>query len=197
MTGLFRHLKTHIFRGFLALLPLALSYVALRFLYVSVDQRIANGIEKRIGVNIPGLGLLLVAVILYLLGLATSNFAGRRLLAAMEKLSARIPLVRTIYRLGIQLGNAFTTPGSGELKRVVLVEQFRTGVWSVGFVTGQMTDARTGEKLVRLFMPQGPNPTSGFMIVVREDEVRPLDWSVPDAMNAVISGGISGPDEIG
>ena len=196
MTGLFRHLKTYVFRGFLALLPLALSFVALRFLYLAVDQRVAHVIEKWIGVNVPGLGLLLVLVALYLLGLAASNLAGRRVIAGIDRLSERIPLVKTIYHLGKQLGGAFATPGSERLKRVVLVEQFREGVWSVGFVTGQMTDARTGDKLVRLFMPQGPNPTSGFMIVVREGEVRPLDWSVPEAMNAVISGGISGPDQI-
>ena len=196
MTGVFRHLKTFVFRGFLALLPLALSYLVLRFLYLAVDQRVARLLEKWIGVNIPGLGLLLVLVILYLLGLAASNFVGRRFFAALDALSGRIPLVKSIYHLGKQLVNAFKTPGGGQLKRVVLVEQFRPGVWSVGFVTGQMTDARTGERLVRLFMPQGPNPTSGFMIVVREAEVRPLDWSVPEAMNTVISGGITGPDQI-
>lgn len=196
MTGVFRHFKTYVFRGFLALLPLALSYIVLRFLYLTVDQRVARLVEKWIGVNIPGLGLLLVLIILYLLGLAASNLIGRRLFAAIEKLSGRIPLVKTVYSLGKQLGKSFATPESGHLKRVVLVEQFRQGVWSVGFVTGHMTDARTGDRLVRLFLPQGPNPTSGFMIVVRESEVRPLDWSVPEAMNAVISGGISGPDQI-
>jgi len=196
MTRIFRHFKTAVFRGFLVLLPLALSYVVLRFLYLSVDQRVAGLLEKRIGKNIPGLGFLLVLVTLYLLGLVASNLVGRRFLAGVDRISGRVPLVRTTYKLGKQLGNAFSTPGSGRLKRVVLVEQFRRGVWSVGFVTGHMTDKRTGERLVRLFLPQGPNPTSGFMLVVREAEVRPIDWTVPEAMNAIISGGITGPDQI-
>jgi uncharacterized membrane protein len=196
MTGLFRHIKTAVFRGFLVLLPLALSFIVLRFVYLAVDQRVAGLLEKRIGVNIPGLGLLLVLVILYLLGLIASNIVGRRFLAGVDRFSGRVPLIRTTYKLGKQLGNAFSSPGSGQLKRVVLVEQFRPGVWSVGFVTGHMTDRRTGEKLVRLFLPQGPNPTSGFMIIIRESEVRPIDWTVPEAMNAIISGGISGPDQL-
>ena len=196
MTRIFRHLKTAVFRGFLVLLPLALSFIVLRFLYLAVDQRVAGLLEKRIGKNIPGLGFLLVLVTLYLLGLIASNLVGRRFFAGVDRISGRVPLVRTTYKLGKQLGNAFSTPGSGHLKRVVLVEQFRPGVWSVGFVTGHMTDGRTGEKLVRLFLPQGPNPTSGFMIIVREAEVRPIDWTVPEAMNAIISGGISGPDQI-
>jgi uncharacterized membrane protein len=196
MTGVFRHIKTAVFRGFLVLLPLALSFIVLRFVYLAVDQRVAGLLEKWIGAKIPGLGLLLVLVVLYLLGLAASNLVGRRLFAGVDRISDRVPLVRTTYKLGKQLGNAFSSPGSGHLKRVVLVEQFRPGVWSVGFVTGHMTDGKTGEKLVRLFLPQGPNPTSGFMIIVRESEVRPIDWTVPEAMNAIISGGISGPDQL-
>lgn len=196
MTGILRHLKTAVFRGFLVLLPLALSFLVLRFVYLAVDQRVAGLLEKWIGKKIPGLGILLVLVTLYLLGLVASNLVGRRFLAGVDRISGRVPLVRTTYKLGKQLGNAFSTPGSGHLKRVVLVEQFRAGVWSVGFVTGHMTDGRTGEKLVRLFLPQGPNPTSGFMIIVKESDVRPIDWSVPEAMNAIISGGISGPDQI-
>jgi uncharacterized membrane protein len=196
MSGLLRHLKKAVFRGFLVLLPLALSFLVLRFLYLAVDQRVAGLLEKWIGRKIPGLGILLVLVILYLLGLLAGNLVGRRFLAGVDRISGRVPLVRTTYKLGKQLGNAFASPGSGHLKRVVLVEQFRPGVWSVGFVTGHMSDPKTGEKLVRLFLPQGPNPTSGFMIIVRESEVRPISWTVPEAMNAIISGGISAPDQI-
>ncbi len=196
MNGLWRHLKTALFRGFLVLLPLALSFLVLRFLYLAVDQRVAGLFEKWIGRKIPGLGILLVLVILYLLGLLAGNLVGRRFLAGVDRISGRVPLVRTTYKLGKQLGSAFSSPGTGHLKRVVLVEQFRPGVWSVGFVTGHMTDKRTGERMVRIFLPQGPNPTSGFMIIVREAEVRPIDWTVPEAMNAIISGGISAPDQI-
>ena len=76
MKAVFNHLKTFILRGLLAVIPLALSYIVLRFLYLAVDQRVAQIIEKWIGRNIPGLGLVLVLAILYLLGLAASNLGG-------------------------------------------------------------------------------------------------------------------------
>jgi uncharacterized membrane protein len=196
MKGFFRHLKTYIFRGFLAFLPLALSFFVLRFLYLTVDQRIARLLERWIGVRIPGLGLLLVLVLLYLLGLIASNWVGRRALGLLDKVSSHIPLVKTIFLLGKQLGSAFSAPEKQGLKRVVLVEHFRPGVWSIGFVMGRTVEGKTGETMLRLFVPTAPNPTSGFMLIVSESKVKDVDWSVSEAMNTVISGGLIGPDKI-
>jgi uncharacterized membrane protein len=196
MTRIFRHLRTHIFRGFLAFLPLALSFFVLRFLYTAVDQRIARLLERWFGVRIPGLGFLLVLIVLYLLGLMASNWMGRWALGVLDKASSHIPLIKTIYLLGRQLGAAFSAPEKQGLKRVVLVEHFKPGVWSIGFVMGSMVDDATGETLLRLFVPTAPNPTSGFMLIVSESKVRDVDWGVPEAMNVVISGGLIGPSNI-
>jgi len=196
MKAVLKHLKTFILRGFLAVIPLALSYLVLRFLYLAVDQRVAAIIEKWIGRNIPGLGFVLVLAILYLLGLAASNWAGRGFFSMIERISMRIPLIKTIYPLGKQIGAAMSLPEKQAFKRVVMVEHFRPGVWSIGFVTGHLDDPKTGERLLKLFVPQGPNPTAGFMIVVKESQVREIGWSVAEAMNAVISGGLSGPNKI-
>ncbi|MCX6564878.1 MAG: DUF502 domain-containing protein [Candidatus Aminicenantes bacterium] len=196
MKGIFRHLKTYIFRGFLALLPLALSFFVLRFLYITVDQRIARLFERWVGFSIPGFGLLLVLFVLYLLGLVASNWTGRQALSFLDKTSSHIPLIKTIYLLGKQLGAAFSAPEKKGLKRVVLVEHFRPGVWSIGFVMGSVFDEKSGEKMLRLFVPTAPNPTSGFMLIVAESKVKDVDWSVSEAMNTVISGGLIGPDTI-
>jgi uncharacterized membrane protein len=196
MRAVFKHLKTFILRGFLAIIPLALSYIVLRFLYLAVDQRVAIIIEKWIGFNVPGLGFVLVLVILYLLGLVASNWAGRGFFGMIERISTRIPLINMIYHLGKQIGAAMALPEKQAFKRVVLVEQFQPGVWSVGFVTGHLEDPKSGGRLIKLFVPQGPNPTSGFMLIVKESQVREIGWSVAEAMNAVISGGLSGPDQL-
>jgi uncharacterized membrane protein len=197
MKSVFKHLKTFIFRGFLAVIPLALSYVVLKFLYVAVDQRVAPYILRWTGWNIPGLGILLVLLLLYVLGLAASNWSGRMVLGWIERISERIPFVKTIYHLGRQLAQAMSVQGQQSFKRVVMVEHFRPGVWSVAFVTGHMRDKAAGEDLLRLFIPTAPNPTAGFMIAVRASQVRDLDWSVAEAMNSIISGGIIGPTDIG
>jgi uncharacterized membrane protein len=197
MKGIFKHIKTHIFRGFLAVIPIGLSIFVIRFLYLAIDARGAGVIEKLVGFRIPGLGFLLVLVVLYLLGLAASNWAGRRVFALIAAATSKIPLIKTIYSLGRQLAEAFSLPEKQAVKRVVMVEHFKPGVWSIGFVTSTIEDKTVPEeKLLRIFIPTAPNPTTGFVIVVRESQVRSLDWSVPDAMNSIISGGIVGPDKI-
>ena len=197
MKGFFKHIRTYIFRGFLAIIPLGLSYLVIRFLYTSIDTRVAGIIERFIGFRIPGLGILLVLIILYLLGLAASNWIGRKAFALIGRVTKRIPLIKTIYTLGKQLADAFSLPEKQAFKRAVMVEHFRPGIWSIGFVTGTITDReKKEEKMVKVFIPTAPNPTSGFLVMVKESQVKDLDWSVPEAMNSIISGGIVGPEKI-
>lgn len=197
MNRVFKHLRTTMFRGLLAVIPLVLTYLVLRLLYVAVDQRVAHLIERMAGFNIPGLGVALVLIVLYLLGLLTGNWLGRQVLGAFERLMARIPLVKTVYSLGKQLGQAFSRPEGKTFRQVVMVEFFRPGLWSIGFVTGELRDRASGEKLLKVFVPTAPNPTAGFTLVVRDAAVRALSWTVQEGMNHVLSGGVIGPPELG
>jgi uncharacterized membrane protein len=194
--GILKHLKTHIFRGLLAVIPIGLCYLVVRFFYLAVDSRISGLINRRLGFRIPGLGILLVLIALYLLGLAASNWAGRRAFGLVDLITTRIPLIKTVYTLGKQLADALSLPDRGAFKRVVLVEHFRPGVWSVGFVTAGLKDRDSGDDLVRVFIPTAPNPTSGFVVLLRASQVKKVDWSAAEAMNSIISGGMVGPEEI-
>jgi len=197
MRGFFKHLKTYIFRGLLAIIPIGLSYLVIRFFYLTVDTRITKLLDRWLGFRIPGLGILLVLISLYLLGLAASNWAGRKAFGLVGLVTTRIPLIKTVYTLGKQLADALSLPEKRAFKRVVMVEHFRPGVWSVGFVTAVMRDEKNKEEsLVRVFIPTAPNPTTGFVVILRESQVRNLDWSVSEAMNSIISGGMVGPEEI-
>jgi uncharacterized membrane protein len=196
MKAIFKHIRIFIFRGLLAVVPLVLCYFVVRFLYLAVDQKVANLIEKVIGFRIPGLGILLVLLILYLLGLAASNWAGKQVFSLIGRVMDRIPIIKTVYHLGKQFGTALSLPDKQAFKRAVLVEHFKPGVHSIAFVTGEVVDGKSGERLLRLFIPTAPNPTTGFMIMVASDKVRDLPWTVQEAMNAVISGGIIGPGTI-
>ena len=196
MRKIFKHLRTHVFRGLLAIIPLGLSYLVIRFIYMAVDQKAANLIEKIFGIRIPGLGVILVILLLYLLGLVASNWFGRQIFNVIERISTRIPLVKTIYNLGKQLGIALSLPEKEVFKRAVMIEQFRPGLWSIAFVTGAITDKKSGERMVKLFIPTAPNPTTGFTVMIKESEVRDLPWTIPEAMTAIISGGIISPAEI-
>jgi uncharacterized membrane protein len=197
MRGFFKHLKTHIFRGFLAIIPVGLSYLVIRFFYLTVDTRVTGIIEKFLGFRVPGLGILLVLVFLYLLGLAASNWLGRKAFSLVDRVTTGIPLIKTIYTLGKQLAEALSIPGKQAFKRAVMIEHFRTGLWSIGFVTGAVADrGKPDEKMVKVFIPTAPNPTTGFVVIVKESQLRDLPWTVSEAMNSIISGGIVGPQEI-
>lgn len=197
MKRFLKHAKTHVFRGFLAIIPLGLSYLVIRFLYLAIDARVTSWIDQFLGFKIPGLGILLVLLFLYLLGLLASNWLGRRAFRLIEMVTARIPLIKTIYTLGKQLAEAISLPEKKAFKEVVMVEHFRPGLWSIGFVTGALSSEGAGEdKLLKVFIPTAPNPTSGFMVMVRESQVKSLTWTVPEAMNTIISGGMVGPEKI-
>lgn len=196
--SVFGHIRTHIVRGLLALVPLVLSYFVIRLIYLQVDKRVASWIERVLHVRVPGLGLLLVLVLLYLTGLAVSHWWGRKAFRIVEFLTTRIPLIKTVYHVGKQLTDAISLPDKQGFHRVVLVQHFRPGVWSIGFVTGTILERgkKKGPKFLKIFIPTAPNPTTGFMVMVKESEVRDLDWSVQDAMNAVISGGLVSPPDL-
>jgi len=190
------HFKMYMLRGFWAVIPLALSLFALRLLYVSIDQRVLNLIDDFIGFRLPGLGIILSIVSLYLLGLAASNVVGRQFLGLIERISDRLPVVKTTYRVGRQLASTFTLPERQVFRKVVLVEYLTPGMWTVGFVTGHVVDQENqGERLLKVYIPTPPNPTSGTMVIVRQSQTRDPGWTVEEAMKSVISAGIIGPSE--
>lgn len=197
MKRILTHLRRQIFRGAIAIIPAGLSVVAVRFLYREVDQRIAKPFDEIIGRHIPGLGFLIVLIVLYLLGLLASNFAGRQLLRVIEKISDYLPIVRTTYRVGKEVGSVLSLQDRQAFKRVVLIETFRSGVWTIGFVTGSLVDPDDpGTMILKVFVPTPPNPASGAVIFVRESETRDPGWSVEEALRTVVSGGMIGPHSV-
>jgi uncharacterized membrane protein len=197
MRDLFKHLRTNILRGLLAIIPLGLTAFAIRILYTTIDKRITGTVERIIGFSFPGLGVLLFLATLYFLGLVISNVVGKRIFALVEGIANRIPLVKTTYNVGRQLSTTLSLPEKKVFRRAVLVEYLKPGIWTIGFVTGTVIDKESsGEILLKVFIPTPPNPISGTMVLVREAQTRDPGWSVEEALKAVISGGIISPKEI-
>jgi uncharacterized membrane protein len=194
---IFNHFKKYVFRGLLAIIPPALCIFVLHLLYVGIDQRVTGVIERFFGVRIPGLGIILVFLILYLLGFIASNIAGRKLFSLLEYIVRRIPLINTTYQVGKQLSTTLSLPEKQVFKRAVLVEYLKPGMWTVGFVTGAIVDkSRDNEILLKVYIPTPPIPTSGTMVLVRQAQTRDPGWTIEEAMKVVISGGIIGPDYV-
>lgn len=191
-----KHLKSYVFRGVLTLIPIGLTIFAIRIVYIFIDKRIMELIDQFIGYRIPGFGLLVFIFVLYLIGMIASNVFGKKLFAVLEKITSRIPLIKTIYQVGKQLSNTLSLPEKQIFKKVVLVDFFKPDTWVIGFVTGEFKQEETGETLLRVFIPTAPNPTSGFLIMLKESQTKNPYWSVEEAMTLVISGGIIGPEII-
>ena len=197
MKKLFGHLRTYIFRGFWAVIPLALTILVIRLVYVLIDQRLATLVTRTIGFGVPGLGILLLLMVLYFLGLVASNVVGRKFFSAIERLTDRVPLIKTTYRVGKQLAVSFTLPKREVFKRAVLVSYLKPGMWTIGFVTGTLLDhQQDGKALLKVYIPTPPNPTSGTIVIVSESQIRDPGWSIEEAMTMVISAGIVGPTAI-
>lgn len=191
------HSKKYIFRGLIALIPLGLTILIVRFLYLTIDQRVMRLVEKELGFSIPGLGILIVLGVLYGVGLVTSNVIGNRLLNYVEMITVKIPIIRAIYQIGKQISSTFTLPEKQVFKRTVLVEFLKPGVWTIGFVTGTLIDRQDpSEKLLKVYVPTPPNPTSGFIVFVKENQTRDPGWGMDETLKAILSCGIIGPEEI-
>ncbi len=147
---------------------------------------------------IPGLGVILVVIIILVVGLLTRNFIGGKIVRFGENIVNRIPFVRSLYTGVKQLMEAFFIQKNDAFKRVGLLEYPRRGIYALGFITGESkgeVQSKTGKKMINVFVPTSPNPTSGFYILIPEDDLIILDMTVEDAFKLVISGGMLSPHE--
>ncbi|WP_243689367.1 DUF502 domain-containing protein [Geotalea toluenoxydans] len=138
-------------------------------------------------IHFPGLGMLTGAVVIYLCGLLATNVLGTQLLRWWDRLLSRIPLVKSIYTSSKQLTKVFKE-GKTSYRRAVFVEWPRPGVRAIGFVTAEIV--RDGEPLVVVYVPTMPNPTSGFALFFKQDEVFESGMTVEEAVKFVVSGGM-------
>lgn len=196
MKKFFGHIRMYIFRGLLAIIPLGLSIIVIRFFYVVIDKRVSGVVDQFIGYRIPGLGIVLVLILLYFLGVVASNVLGHKLLNMLEHIFSRIPIIKTTYQVGKQISTTLSLPEKQVFQRVVLVDFFKPGAMVIGFVTGTVLDQKTKERLLKVFIPTVPNPTSGFLVVMKESDTVDPHWGVDEAMRMVISGGIIGPEAL-
>jgi uncharacterized membrane protein len=196
MSNAGKHLKLYIFRGVLAAVPLWLSYVVIMFLYVSVDRKVVNIVEHFIGFRIPGLGIVIVVVLFYVIGYLASNVLGKKIFDLIEALMNHVPLIKNAYQIGKQFSFALSLPERQVFQRVVLVEPMTKGSYLVGFVTGHLDNTLNDAKFIKVFVPTVPNPTTGFMFILKEDQIINTSWNTEDAMKVIVSGGIIGPEHI-
>lgn len=191
-----RKMRKHFFAGILITVPVGLTVWIFIQLFYLVDGFLQDEIVKRIwGREIPGVGFGVTVLLIYLIGVIASNVLGRRLLRYGESLLERIPVARHVYSGIRQITQSFSTPGRTGFMQVVLIEFPRRGTRTIGFITNVESD-KSGNKLYNVFIPTSPNPTSGFLQIVKEEEIIRTEISVDAALRMVVSGGRVSPKEV-
>ncbi len=198
MKKIFVHLGKYILRGLFAVIPLFLCFIAILFLRKFIDKQILEHLPKFIDKHqIPGLGILLLLLSLYLIGLIFSNVVGRQVLKFIHGVAQRIPVINFIYGLGKQLSDTLSDAGLQKqaFKKAVLVNSFNGNGWVLGFVVGSIKD-QNGEELLRIFVPSSPHPLTGIVFIVKPSQTLDCGWTVEEALKMVVSIGIISPDGI-
>ena len=195
-------LRKYIIAGLLVWLPFAATIVIVKLLIDVMDKTILLlppewQPTNLLGFSIPGFGVILAILILLLTGVLAANLFGRRFVELWEKILNKIPLVRSIYSSVKQISSTIFDPSGKSFRKVVLLQYPRKGLWSIGFLTndnmGNELNA-VDDRLVSVFIPTTPNPTSGFIIMVRSDELKELNMNVEEAFKFIISMGVIIPD---
>jgi len=196
-----RKIKNIFLTGIAVIIPIGLTVYILFFLINMMDN-LLKVIPARfqpdelLHFHIPGLGVIITLILIFIIGLVTKSYLGNKFVKLGEWFVNKIPFVRSIYQAIKQLVDTIFSDKSQSFKKVVIVEYPRKGMYVIAFVTGEAKgeiQIKTSKKCINLFVPTTPNPTSGFYIMVPEDDVISMDMTVEEAFKLVISGGIVSP----
>ncbi|MEK7206546.1 MAG: DUF502 domain-containing protein [Pseudomonadota bacterium] len=194
--------RRYLMAGLLIWVPLGVTLLIVTFLVDLMDQTLLLLPERiqpenLLGFRIPGLGLLLTAVVVLSTGMAVANLFGQQLFSFGEQMLRRIPVVRTIYGSVKQVTESMFSSGNS-FRKVVLVQYPHPGSWTLAFQTGvgaEEVRAKTGRNIANVFVPTTPNPTSGFFLMVPHEDLIELDMSVDDGLKMLLSVGVVVPEQ--
>ena len=184
-------LRNYFITGVVVLIPIGFTLYLTKFVIGISSNIIPENINPNsyLPYAIPGIEILISVIFITIVGGLSLSFLGKRILKVIDDLFKKIPFLRTIYSAILQMTESFSNKDSDK-KSVVLVEYPRKGVWAVGFATkenkSEMAE-KTNQKLLNVFVPTTPNPTSGFLLMFPLDEVIYLNMSFEEASRFIVS----------
>jgi uncharacterized membrane protein len=199
---MFRSLRNAFFTGVIVVLPLGVTMIAISFLldrlgtpasqffFWFLDRDIRD--MPAVKVLLEFISVLVVFLMITALGYFSRFFLGRMILNSLERLLDQVPFINTVYRSVKQIVDTFSQQKKAIFQEVVLIEYPRPRCYALGFLTNTAkgeTQAVTGEHIVNVFVPTTPNPTSGFLLMLPEEDITRLTMSITDGMKLIISGG--------
>ncbi|NIZ09891.1 DUF502 domain-containing protein [Pseudooceanicola sp. HF7] len=206
--GVFARLRSSFLTGIVVILPVSLTlwlfWTVLGwfdgFVLPLVPERFKP--EQYIGINLRGVGIIFFLVFTILVGWLAKGLIGRSLIRYVESVVDRMPFIRSVYSGAKQIAETVFAQQDRSFDQACMVEYPRKGIWAVGFISTEAkgeidSRAQTGSRLLSVFVPTTPNPTSGFLLFFPEEDVIPLDMSIEDAAKLVISAGLVYPPHKG
>lgn len=203
-----RRLRNRIITGLFVLLPIYITYVIVEWIYVTLYKYAIGPIASLIreftfkdatipGFIIYGLSVILAMFVVLSILMIAGVFAKSRLLSVTNWFLHKVPGVNMVYRVVSNVFNAISKSAEApDFKRVVLIEFPHPGMKAPAFVTSECTDSISGKTILCVYVPTTPVPTSGYMLLVPEENIVPLDWSLEETLQAVVSGGITVPNKV-
>lgn len=185
--------RRHLTAGLLVVIPVVLTGAVLAFLFRLIDGWTQPLARDLFGREIPGTGIVLTVALLWVTGVLSTNFFGKKLLELFDRVLENLPLVKTVYSASKQLVEAISPDGRRSFRRVVLVEFPQKGTYALGFVTGQGVGPLMGR--LSVYVPTAINPTSGFVVFASPESVLDAGMTVEEAIKLVVSGGVVSPAE--
>ena len=190
----FIKIRNYFFTGIVVLIPLGITvYMTIVFEKIFSDllPKAINP-NQYLPFNIPGLEIFVTFVLITLIGMFSVTIVGKYFINLNERIFEKIPVLKIIFKGLTQLTKSFASVDSNNQKKMVLIEYPRKGIYSLGFATsvnkGEVSN-KVGEKMINIFVPTTPNPTSGFLLVVPEKDVTYLDMSFEEASKFIMSAG--------
>ncbi|MDC1091777.1 DUF502 domain-containing protein [Candidatus Pelagibacter sp.] len=188
-------IRNYFITGVVVLIPIGFTLYLTKILIGISSNLIPKNLNPNhyLPFDIPGVEILISILLITIVGGLSLSFFGKRILKLIDDLFQRIPFLRTVYSAIVQMTETFSKKND-DTKSVVLVEYPRKGVWAVGFATkentGEMAD-KTNKKLINVFVPTTPNPTSGFLLMFPIEDVIYLNMSFEEASKFIVSAGTS------
>jgi uncharacterized membrane protein len=196
-----RKIRNYLIGGLLIWIPILITFWVLRFLSGILDQSLlllppSWRPEALFGTYVPGVGIVLSLLLLFFTGVLVKNLFGGQMVAGLESLVRRIPVIGSVYGGAKTFSETVLTDKGKSFKQVVMVEFPRKGAFSIGFITShdlEEAQAKTAQEVTCVFVPTTPNPTTGFLVLVPKDEVTYMDMTVDEAFKMLLTLGVVVP----
>lgn len=181
-----KRITNYFLAGLFAMLPTVATIYLLKTVFNLLDGVTGRVIKAYLGRTLPGLGAVVTVLAIILLGLITTNVAGRKLVSWWDKILQQLPFVKSVYTTVKQVTDVIANPNKNSFKQMVLLEWPSPGLWTIGYLVSEASI----DGLASIFVPTPPNPAGGFVILTTPDKYRVLDMSMEEGMKFILSCGV-------